>query len=63
MVIQIRVVKTKFIDLAQLWLGDKDEIEISGFQIIDDGSKQIIKKEYIGIKSYHINLLFIRLFS
>lgn len=38
------IVKTKFIDFAQLWFGEKDEIEISGFEIYDDGKKQIIKE-------------------
>ncbi|WP_419880507.1 NUDIX hydrolase [Peribacillus sp. B-H-3] len=38
------IVKTKFIDFAQLWSGEKGETEISGFKINDDGQKQIIKE-------------------
>ncbi|MEH7237950.1 NUDIX hydrolase [Bacillus sp. JJ1562] len=38
------IVKAKFIDFSQLWFGEKDEIEISGFEINDDGKKQIIKE-------------------
>ncbi|WP_100404284.1 NUDIX hydrolase [Bacillus solitudinis] len=38
------IVKAKFIDFSQLWFGEKDEIQISGFEINDDGKKQIMKE-------------------
>jgi isopentenyldiphosphate isomerase len=38
------MVRVKFTDFAQLWFGDRDEIEISGFEINDDGKKQTIKE-------------------
>jgi isopentenyldiphosphate isomerase len=38
------IVKAKFTDFAQLWFGEKDEIEISGFEINEDGKKLIIKE-------------------
>ncbi|WP_010280795.1 NUDIX hydrolase [Bacillus timonensis] len=38
------IVKAKFTDFSKLWFGEKDEIEISGFEITDDGKKQIIKE-------------------
>ncbi|MFS0821245.1 NUDIX hydrolase [Bacillus sp. 1P02SD] len=39
------IVKAKFIDFSQLWLGVKDEIEISGFEIMDDGKKKKINEK------------------
>ncbi|WP_242634545.1 hypothetical protein [Bacillus timonensis] len=37
--------KAKFIDFYQLWSGLEDEIEISGFEIEDDGKKKRIKEK------------------
>ncbi|WP_310793580.1 hypothetical protein [Salipaludibacillus neizhouensis] len=36
------IVRAKFIDFAQLWFGERDEIEINGFEINNDGKKLII---------------------
>jgi isopentenyldiphosphate isomerase len=38
------IVKVRFNDFSKLWFDERDEIEISGFEIIDDGKKQIIKE-------------------
>ncbi|MCM3442189.1 NUDIX domain-containing protein [Metabacillus halosaccharovorans] len=38
------IVRAKFTDFAQLWFGEKDEIEISGFEITDEGEKCSIRK-------------------
>ncbi|MEH7380875.1 NUDIX domain-containing protein [Bacillus sp. JJ1533] len=38
------IVKAKLIDFSQLWFGEKDEIEINGFQINDDGIRQSMKE-------------------
>ncbi len=38
------IVKAKFTDFAQLWLGEKNEIEINGFEITDEGEKCTIRK-------------------
>jgi isopentenyldiphosphate isomerase len=38
------MVRVKFTEFAQLWFGEKDKIEISGFEIKDDGKKHTIKE-------------------
>lgn len=38
------IVRAKFTDFAQLWFLEKDEIEISGFEITDAGEKCSIRK-------------------
>jgi hypothetical protein len=38
------IVRIKFDDFYDLWLGDKKEIRISGFKINDEGSKNIINQ-------------------
>lgn len=38
------MVKGKFEDFAKLWFGEKAEIEISGFEINEDGKKLVIKE-------------------
>jgi isopentenyldiphosphate isomerase len=38
------MVRVKFTDFVQLWFGERDEIEISGFVINDDGKKHTIKE-------------------
>jgi isopentenyldiphosphate isomerase len=35
------IVRAKFTDFAQLWFGERDEIEINGFEINNDGKKLI----------------------
>ncbi|MFD1779174.1 NUDIX domain-containing protein [Fredinandcohnia salidurans] len=39
------IVRAKFKDFADLWLGTKDEIEISGFEINNSGKKVLLKKK------------------
>ncbi|MDR4890323.1 NUDIX domain-containing protein [Fredinandcohnia sp. QZ13] len=39
------IVKATFFDFSQLWFGAVDEIEISGFEIKDDGKKKKINKK------------------
>ncbi|RFB17177.1 NUDIX domain-containing protein [Bacillus sp. HNG] len=39
------IVKATFIDFSQLWFGEKDEIEISGFEIKNDGKKKKINEK------------------
>ncbi|MBD8071177.1 NUDIX hydrolase [Bacillus sp. PS06] len=41
------MVRVKFTDFAQLWTGEKDEVEISGFEVNRDGSKRIIKEVFV----------------
>lgn len=38
------IVRAKFSDFAQLWSGHKEEIEISGFEIDNQGKKLVINK-------------------
>jgi isopentenyldiphosphate isomerase len=38
------MVKTKLVEFAQLWSGEKDEIKISGFKIDDAGERQNIQE-------------------
>ncbi|MEH7385278.1 NUDIX domain-containing protein [Bacillus sp. JJ1521] len=38
------IVKAQFTDFAQLWFGERDEIEISGFEVKSDGSMLLIEK-------------------
>lgn len=39
------IVKATFFDFSQLWFGAVDEIEISGFEIKDDGKKKKLTKK------------------
>lgn len=39
------IVRTEFKDFAKLWFGAKDEIEVSGFYINNDGKKVLIEEK------------------
>ena len=39
------IVKAKFTDFTQLWFGEKDEIQVEGFEVNHSGSKSIINKK------------------
>lgn len=39
------MVRAKFTDFVQLWLGETEEIVVSGFKIGDDGKRQMIKEK------------------
>lgn len=41
------IVRAEFNDFTELWLGERETIEIKGFEINKDGSKILIK-EYVG---------------
>ncbi|WP_075620120.1 NUDIX hydrolase [Paenisporosarcina indica] len=44
------IVRAKFTDFTQLWYGERDEIEINGFEINNDGNKLIIKENITRVK-------------
>ncbi|MED3823529.1 NUDIX hydrolase, partial [Priestia flexa] len=41
------IVRAEFNDFTELWLGEKETIEIKGFEINKDGNKTLIE-EYVG---------------
>ena len=45
------ILKAKFNDFTELWLGERETIEIMGFEINKDGNKSLIK-EFVGMNKF-----------